>query len=225
MVMYSPKFPKDKIHQMMAWGKYICWAYKQRENCEKEIQLDNNDNYPMFFLYKSQWYASLHVVVEGWESLQESDETIEKLLSEYKDFALLIKKCRNATYHYQKSILDKRISNSLEQSELFAWTGALLDEFIRYLYAYPLKIAGICIESINLQKDYFDCIGWFPDDHLWINWYDLFLTVFHYVNKDGLSELETTPANDIKIKELWVRLEVYNPNPYISSLSRLKSDR
>lgn len=207
----------------MAWGKYIYWAYTQREQCEKNIQ--ENDNYAiLFFIYSSHWLASLHVAVEGWKSLNEEDETIEKLLSNYEDFALIIKKCRNAVYHYQKTILDKRIYNAIKEEELSIWAGALLDEFIRYLYIYPFTISGICSEAIDLQKEYFDCIGWYPKDHVWVKWYEIFLMVFHYMKKDGLSELETTPANDKKIIDIWTKLKEYNPNPYTPQLSRLKLD-
>lgn len=90
----------DKIFEVASWGKYIYRAEMERLNFDLRIQSD--DSGIRYFIYSSQWLASLYVVVEGWESLKLSDNKINKLLSVYNDYVLTIKRCRNAVYHFQK---------------------------------------------------------------------------------------------------------------------------
>ena len=101
----------EKIFEVASWGKYIYRSDIERHNFERRVK--NEESGVKYFIYSSQWLASLYVVVEGWYSLKESDKAINELLSVYEDYVLTIKRCRNAVYHYQKDILDKRVEKAV----------------------------------------------------------------------------------------------------------------
>lgn len=212
----------EKIFEVAAWGKYIYRSDVERHNFERQVQ--NNDSGIRFFTYSSQWLASLHVVIEGWYSLKTSDTAIDQLLSVYDDYVLTIKRCRNAVYHYQKDILDKRVNKAVSDIELLIWAGALLDEFIRFLYIYPFNDIGICEESLHLQKEYLSLIEWIPKEAGWVKWYETYVSVFQYCEGSNAALLKRTPENDRKIEVVFQKLKSIKVNPYISMLSRIQTN-
>ncbi len=212
----------EKIFQIASWGKYIYRAEVERLNYNNSVQTD--DSGIKFFIYSSQWLASLYVVVEGWLSLNEHDERIDILLSTYDDYVLMIKRCRNAVYHYQKNILDNRVETAVSDKEIFIWAGALLDEFIRFLYSYPFQIDGINKESLHLQKEYLSLIGWFPSNIGWVEWFETASIIAQYYEGENVELLPRSPDNDEKIHRIITTLNNVNPNPYIQYLSRIKND-
>jgi hypothetical protein len=221
-VMLTMESMSEKIFEVASWGKYIFRSDIERQYFERKVLSDENGI--RFFIYTSQWLASLYVVVEGWYSLKQSDETINDLLSAYEDYVLIIKRCRNAVYHFQKDILDKRVEKAVREKELTTWAGALLDEFIRFLYIFPFKECGICKESLHLHKEYLGLIGWIPKEHLWVKWYDVYIDIFQYYEGSNIKLLKRTPANDRKMERVLEELKRGKPNPYISMLSRIETD-
>jgi len=209
----------DKIFQVASWGKYIYRADIERHNFEQRIQSDESGI--RFFIYTSQWLASLYVVVEGWQSLKVSDKAINNLLEVYEDYVLIIKRCRNAVYHYQKEVLDKRVEKAVCEKELIIWAGALLDEFIRFLYIYPFNKHGVCKESLHLQKEYLELAGWVPTNTGWTEWYEIYVYIIQYYEGSNVELLKRTSENDLKIEGIWKKLKTTKVNPYISMLSRI----
>ncbi len=164
------------------------------------------------------------MAVEGWYSLKESDKAINELLSEYEDYVLTIKRCRNAVYHYQKDILDKRVEKAVSAPEITAWAGALLDEFIRFMYIYPFKAHGVCEESLNLQKEYLGLVGWVPKEAGWVMWYETYISIFQYYEGSNSNLLKRTAKNDKNIEAAFEKLKTIRANPYISMLPRIKAN-
>ncbi|MCF6255416.1 MAG: hypothetical protein L3J98_05710 [Gammaproteobacteria bacterium] len=212
----------EKILEVASWGKYIYRSDIERHNFERKIK--NEESGVKYFIYSSQWLASLYVVVEGWYSLKESDKAINELLSVYEDYVLTIKRCRNAVYHYQKDILDKRVEKAVSDLEITTWAGALLDEFIRFLYIYPFKAHGVSEESLHLQKEYLDLVGWVPKEAEWVMWYETYISIFQYYEGSNSSLLKRMPENDKSIEATFKKLITIRANPYISMLSRIKAN-
>lgn len=210
---------EDKIFEAASWGKYIYRSEIERLNFDQHIQTD--DSGIRYFIYSSQWLASLYVVIEGWESLKFSNVRIDKLLSTYDDYVLTIKRCRNAVYHYQKDVLDKRVEKAVSDRDIFIWAGALLDEFVRFLFMYPISLYGLCEESLHLQKEYFDLIGWVPKNENLVKWLEVLVDISQYCQGSNAELLERNPENDRKIKDVFQKLKESEVNPYISQLSRL----
>ena len=210
---------EEKIFEAASWGKYIYRSEIERLNFDQRIQ--NDDSGVRYFIYSSQWLSSLYVVIEGWQSLGFSNERIDKLLSAYDDYVLTVKRCRNAVYHYQKDVLDKRVEKAVSDTDILTWAGALLDEFIRFLFMYPILINGLCEESLYLQKEYLDLIGWVPKNENLVKSFELLLDLSQYYQGGNAELLERNPENDQKINDTIQKLEALEINPYISQLSRL----
>lgn len=101
------------------------------------------------------------------------------------------------------------------------WAGALLDEFVRFLFMYPISIHGLCEESLHLQKEYLDLIGWVPKNENLLKWFEVLVSISQYYQGSNAELLERNPGNDRIIKNVLQKLEVSEINPYISQLSRL----
>lgn len=139
----------------------------------------------------------------------------------YSDYVLIIKRCRNAVYHYQKDILDKRVENAVRNKELLIWSGALLDEFVRFLFLYPVSLYGISKDSMHLQEKYLDLIGWVPKNANLMKWFEILVAISLYYQGSSVELLDRNPVNDLIIDDVIVKLKSLEINPYISELSRL----
>ena len=114
--------------------RYYIWANKMRthfyellENKEK-IKPERFDIEAV--MYMSLWYASLYVVVEGWQELKLKDEKIDELLQ--SENIALLKRYRNGVFHFQKVYKDKRFDELDQKKEAVEWIVKLNKEFGRY---------------------------------------------------------------------------------------------
>ncbi len=76
------------------------------------------------FLYLSYWYASLYVVIEGWNDLGLHDPSVDPLLrSPNVD---LLRRYRNAVFHYQGRYYDEKFMTLMRAGQdVAAWTQTL----------------------------------------------------------------------------------------------------
>jgi hypothetical protein len=86
---------------------------------------------------------------------------------------------------------------------------------------YPILINGLCEESLYLQKEYLDLIGWVPKNENLVKSFELLLDLSQYYQGGNAELLERNPENDQKINDTIQKLEALEINPYISQLSRL----
>src|ERR1700692_4750167 len=94
---------------------------------------EGEDNIPDWLGFTSYWYASLYVVVEGWENNQFSDAVITKLLTHSAGYKDSLRRYRNAVFHFQPSLRESRMLDLLaREKEHFLWTYTLHDEFCRF---------------------------------------------------------------------------------------------
>jgi hypothetical protein len=210
--------PAD-IMKMMSWGQYIHWSNIQYQNFKNN--LNDDDEYVIHIGTQSHWMASLYVVVEGWLELGLSDPIINKILHSYPDYTLLLKRCRNAVYHFQKKQLDKRIVEALEQAEFLPWMEAIREEFERYLFMFPYQKFGFSKESVDLHTEYFECIGWKPTDSAWVRWFSIYAECLTYKKYQKTEKLQHSTENDTLIKETLKKLKDITPHPCLSLLTRL----
>ena len=208
----------NNMKKMMAWGQYIHWANIQYEHRE---QLDEDCSDSIFTAVMSHWIAAQYVVIEGWHKLKQSDEIIDNLLIKYSDYVDIFRRCRNAVYHYQNNLLDKRIEEAIKGEEHFNWLMAIKFEFERYLYCYPFKEYGFNKYSIELSNEYFGCIGWKPNENLIVRWLNVILMCQNYILNNELNNLEHNQENDKFIAKTIDSLSAVQPNYLLSKLSRL----
>lgn len=81
------------------------------------------------FMY--YWYASLYVVVEGFQSLHLNDPTIEALVQSPNANAL--RRCRNAVFHFRPSYLSARSLKLISSPDFVRWVRELMTAFRAYL--------------------------------------------------------------------------------------------
>jgi hypothetical protein len=81
------------------------------------------------FMY--YWYASLYVVVEGFQSLHLNDPTIEALVQSPNANAL--RRCRNAVFHFRPSYLSARSLKLISAPDFVRWVRELMTAFRAYL--------------------------------------------------------------------------------------------
>jgi hypothetical protein len=88
------------------------------------------DDYGVFMYY---WYSALYVVIEGFKELRLRDAKIEALLQSQNVDAL--KRLRNATFHFQKEFISRKIFPFLASKDSTEWirslTGAFSEFFLR----------------------------------------------------------------------------------------------
>ncbi len=78
------------------------------------VDLDSEAGFDLA-LYMSYWYASLYVVVEGWQQLKLQETDVDRLLtSPHVD---LLKRCRHGVFHYQLAMWDARFTDFIYEGE------------------------------------------------------------------------------------------------------------
>jgi hypothetical protein len=146
---------------IIAWGQYIHWAQLQYERFASIRDGDSDSHQIGVFAH---WLAAEYVVLEGWRELGITDKRVSKLIQLYPENCETLRRCRNAVYHFQSEILDRRIINCLQnQNEEAAWSIALHYEFQRLLIAYPYALSGTIEEQAELADEMAHCIGWMPE--------------------------------------------------------------
>ena len=65
--------------------------------------------------FMEYWYGGLYVVCEGWQELGLKDEAVDKLLADPK--LKLLRKYRNAAFHYQKDYLNPKHQGLIDDPE------------------------------------------------------------------------------------------------------------
>ena len=161
---------------IIPWGQYLHWEELQFVRA-KELPSDCDEASRIGVV--AHWLASLYVVLEGWKELSLQDDRIALLLSQYPEHSDVLRRCRNAVYHFQKSPLDPRLAKCLQnEDEELEWCAALHYEFQRFL----MEIVSTIHQAGSIGKkaalDLIGAIGWFPTHPL-----ERHLTEFHTLCK------------------------------------------
>jgi len=161
-----------KRNEMICWARYLSWCeflkkdYHALSKEDQEPQTRQGDPWDeRGFAAMSYWYASLHVVIEGWESLGLHDPVIDALLAHEGNFKSLLKRYRNATFHFSPDLLDARVVKMIDLGEngVF-WAHALHSEFVRYLDSYVNAVSCGDEEDVASKQSLRNLLGWLPED-------------------------------------------------------------
>ena len=123
-----------KQEQLYALHRYFIWANKMRDHFDNILKITpKTAKYKHklkieSFLYMSYWYGGLYVVIEGWKCLKLKDFEIDKLLLSLN--VGLLRRYRNATFHYQNEYWSKKFTDFMEKGEKCVyWVRKLNKEF------------------------------------------------------------------------------------------------
>lgn len=163
-----------KLDRLCSWGRYLYWSdihFRQYYELEDKSTAEEGPIEKMrFFASISLWLASLYVVVEGWKELGEKDRKIDELVDECPQYIDLLRKYRNAVYHYQPSLLDNRFFQFTGENESLIWAMTLELEFQRFLWELPEKYCGEAVETDEIRNEIRNelekIIGWIPSNIL-----------------------------------------------------------
>jgi len=111
----------------------------------------------------SYWYASLYVVVEAWGKLGFSDPVVDRLLADSPDLRTLLRRFRNAIFHYQESLVSPKIVELLKLGSVHVhWMVALHDEIVRAFRSYLDALMVTDDQRRELREDIESIFKWFP---------------------------------------------------------------
>jgi len=143
---------------IIAWGRYVFWADLQFRRYEA---IPENIKSSKLLGIVAHWLAAEYVVLEGWKELGWHDARIDDMLARYPGHVDVLRRCRNAVYHFQRGLFDERIGKCLEdKDEELRWKGALHFEFQRFLLHFPYTCRGTREQQEELARSLEACIGW-----------------------------------------------------------------
>ena len=85
------------------------------------------------FMY--YWYGSLYAVVEGFQKLRLSDQSIDALLGSPNVNAL--RRCRNGAFHFRPTYFSARSLKAISTDEFVRWVREVMDAFRGYFERQP----------------------------------------------------------------------------------------
>ena len=159
-------FADVRLEQLLSWARYLYWANLQKQRFDDCVaDHDESDNVKKwrFIALLSMWYASLWVVIEGWESIPLADPHIDEIIKAGPKYKRMLRRFRNGVYHYQLSLTDRRNLDFLNASGGFSWSHLLHEEFCRFYW--ELFEAGDIPASLRpkFRKSIKGMVGWIPD--------------------------------------------------------------
>jgi hypothetical protein len=128
------RMPRDE--ELVALYRYFVWANNMRVHFEDTLKrtgvvdLDTPDGFYVA-MYMSLWYGCLYVVIEGWQELQLRDQEIDSFLTSPN--VDLLRRFRNATFHYHREYLHEKFLAFLREGEATAtWVRGMHNAFASY---------------------------------------------------------------------------------------------
>lgn len=117
---------------LLTLHRYYLWSTFMHDFMGQKLTEGNHkENEVEVFMYMSYWYATLYVVIEGWEKLKYSDPRIDELIKSPN--VDLLRRYRNGVVHFQKDYFDARIvAFWTRSSERVEWLETLSSEFGRF---------------------------------------------------------------------------------------------
>lgn len=198
------RFSEQGQEGLLAWARYLYWCDLHRrrlEHYDGATEDGASDSSQWHFIALiAQWYASLWVVVEGWQKLRKPDSNIRDLLESCPRYCDLMKRFRNGVYHYQPSLVDSRLLAFLQESDVtYIWGYLLHGEFCRFFWEWIHQSPDDL-----MQKEYRErvlaIVGWIPEDTTQEH-----IRISNVLRRRALHLLETTndalspAANDLLI--------------------------
>jgi hypothetical protein len=164
------------IEELYAWARYLYWSdllfqrYNAvREHQEPEMHGDIPADWPAWWLsfaVTSQWFAAEFVAIEGWRGLKCSDSVIDRLLNKYPQQLAMLRRYRNAVYHFSPTLYEKRFREFLANAfKTLPWLMHVHAELLRYYWQFIEDLPGATAEDrATMRRSALMTVGWIPND-------------------------------------------------------------
>jgi hypothetical protein len=123
--------------ELITLSRYFIWADTMKTHFEKalrkrrSVDLSGPDGMDVA-MYMSLWYGCLYVVIEAWRDLGLRDREVDSLVASANTD--LLRRYRNAVFHYQKEYWPEKSMAFLREGESSAvWVRAVHNALQRYL--------------------------------------------------------------------------------------------
>lgn len=157
-----PDITAYKATDILSWGRYLCWLEEIKDKYDELLEQKEPKGIGSIGLM-AHYYGALYVLIEGWETIAFRDPIIEQLLSHQSGFKELLRRFRNATFHYQPELLDDRLLGLLKRKEEHVeWVVALHDEFLRFFRELIESFKGSNDQKEEFQKAIKSILGYIP---------------------------------------------------------------
>lgn len=90
------------------------------------------------FLRLQVWYSLLYVVIEGYKKLNLQDDNLDSLLNN-DSYIQLLRKFRNATFHYQEQPFPEKIEEFLVENDSEIWVHKVNDAFKSFFETHMMS--------------------------------------------------------------------------------------
>lgn len=152
--------------QFISWARYLYWFELNRQRFDQLTQ-ESDSSSPSdkwkWWAFMSQFYSSLWVVIEGWQTLKLKDHNIEYLIAGCPQYCRLLKKFRDSVYHCSPTLLDSRSLEFVKQCEAAAfWAMAIHEEFQRFYWKWPETVMKSPEQVDEMRKHLLELVGWLP---------------------------------------------------------------
>jgi hypothetical protein len=94
------------------------------------------------FAALSVWYSLLYVVIEGYLEIGYHDAEVDALLSN-EDYVSLLRRFRNATFHYQEDPLSPKLLEFLEAENSSEWIHNLNRGLGKFFTSEVMRFPGL----------------------------------------------------------------------------------
>ena len=173
----------DTFWAFMSWARYLAFADILRERYESSLELpdlataeegafaafnpllSSEQRSPRLqkdaaFAY---YHSSLMPVIEGWQELSLSDANVDALLLHQEGYYTLLRRYRNATFHYQREFFGAKQSGLYEKGEkVVLWVVLLHSEFSRAFREIVDGYPGTPEDTEQIRDLVRDVVGWLP---------------------------------------------------------------
>lgn len=149
----------DEFKKVASWGRYVHWAKLNGDHWICADEHTPSESIALSF----QFFASMYVAIEGWEQLNLKDPQIENILQNNKQGILLLKRARNAVYHFQKQIFSEKMLDFADEFGRESWVVDLYYEFVRFLGEYPTMVYPFDDGKDEFIADFYKILGWEPE--------------------------------------------------------------
>lgn len=149
----------NKLKEVVSWGHYIHWA---QLNADRWICADDHSSAESVAT-SFQFFASMYVAIEGWKNLKLDDPKIEHIIEKNNEGIKLLRRARNAVYHFQKEMYGEKMTAFAIEFGRDSWVMDLYYEFIRFIAEYPSKVYPFDERQEEFVFKYYEMLGWNPE--------------------------------------------------------------
>lgn len=143
--------------KIVAWAQYLHWA-----DINFNRFMSSEDDIASSIGIAFQWFASEYVAIEGWKEIELESAIISKILEENEEGIGILRRARNAVFHFQVAPLEKRLFDFASEFGSNGWLIDLHQAFLAYLLDYPASIYPYDYRREEFGEKFFELAGWKP---------------------------------------------------------------